>query len=228
MCTLQNAPIIRIKQILTDSMCIRTPTNLGPKNREQHAQGKCCGGSYCDKGTLCFFVSRRFASRIHEISDLKKKKALVLSLRAGYTRLRDQKKTYWAREERETVTDFGRVLEEKGAVIVLVECKTSFKCVQVLLYISVHRVAPSRVHWCSKLHPLVFSVCFAVWRACKAPLSCSVVPQNYTLSCSVCFFCFFFFFFCRPHKPSRVSEKQKKKPPLSVDTNFLSYRSSAG
>ena len=28
-----------------------------------------------------FFVSRRFASRIHEISDLKKK-ALVLSLRA--------------------------------------------------------------------------------------------------------------------------------------------------
>ena len=41
------------------------------------------------KGTL-FFVSRRFASRIHEISDLKK--ALVLSLRAGYTRLRDQKK----------------------------------------------------------------------------------------------------------------------------------------
>ena len=39
-----------------------------------------------------FFVSRRFASRIHEISDLKKK-ALVLSLRAGYTRLRD-KKTY--------------------------------------------------------------------------------------------------------------------------------------
>ena len=37
-----------------------------------------------------FFVSRRFASRIHEISDLKK--ALVLSLRAGYTRFRDQKK----------------------------------------------------------------------------------------------------------------------------------------
>ena len=40
-----------------------------------------------DKGRL-FFVSRRFASRMHEISDLKK--ALVLSLRAGYTRLRDQ------------------------------------------------------------------------------------------------------------------------------------------
>ena len=36
------------------------------------------------------FFSRRFASRIHEISDLKK--SLVLSLRAGYTRLRDQKK----------------------------------------------------------------------------------------------------------------------------------------
>ena len=39
---------------------------------------------------LFFFVSRRIASRIHEISDLKK--ALVLSLRAGYTRLRDKKK----------------------------------------------------------------------------------------------------------------------------------------
>ena len=42
-----------------------------------------------NKGTL-FFVSRRIASRIHQISDLKK--ALVLSLRAEYTRLRDQKK----------------------------------------------------------------------------------------------------------------------------------------
>ena len=38
----------------------------------------------------CFFVSRRFASRIHEISDLKI--ALVLSLSAEYTRLKDQKK----------------------------------------------------------------------------------------------------------------------------------------
>ena len=45
------------------------------------------------RALFVFFVSRRFASRIHEISDLKKK-ALVLSLRAGYTRLRDQKKTY--------------------------------------------------------------------------------------------------------------------------------------
>ena len=43
-------------------------------------------------GEAFLFVSRRFASRIHEISDLKK--ALVLSLRAGYTRLRDKKKTY--------------------------------------------------------------------------------------------------------------------------------------
>ena len=37
-----------------------------------------------------FLVSRRFASRIHEISDLKKD--LVLGLRAGYTRLRNTKK----------------------------------------------------------------------------------------------------------------------------------------
>ena len=40
---------------------------------------------------LFFFVSRRIASRIHEISD--PKKALVLSLRAEYTRSRVQKKT---------------------------------------------------------------------------------------------------------------------------------------
>ena len=33
---------------------------------------------------------------------------------AEYTRLRD-KKTYWAREERETGSDIGRVLEKKGA-----------------------------------------------------------------------------------------------------------------
>ena len=37
-----------------------------------------------------FFVSRKIASRIHEISD--PKKALVLSLRAEYTRSRVQKK----------------------------------------------------------------------------------------------------------------------------------------
>ena len=37
-----------------------------------------------------FLVSRRFASRTHEISDLKI--ALVLSLRSGYTMLRDQTK----------------------------------------------------------------------------------------------------------------------------------------
>ena len=41
-------------------------------------------------GEAFFLVSRRFASRIHEISDLKQ--ALVLSLRAGYTRLIDKKK----------------------------------------------------------------------------------------------------------------------------------------
>ena len=67
------------------------------------------------RALFLFFVSRRIASRIHEISDLKKK-ALVLSLGAEYTRLRDQKKTYWTREERETVTDFGRVLEKGGQV----------------------------------------------------------------------------------------------------------------
>ena len=41
------------------------------------------------RGGFLFFVSRRFASRIHEISDLKK--ALVLSLRAEYTRLKEKK-----------------------------------------------------------------------------------------------------------------------------------------
>ena len=42
-----------------------------------------------------------------------KNKTLVLSLRAGYARVRD-KKTYWAREERETVTDY-RVRELAAA-----------------------------------------------------------------------------------------------------------------
>ena len=50
------------------------------------------GLEYRVRALFLFFVSRRFASRIHEISDLKK--ALVLSLEAEYTRLRDQKKTY--------------------------------------------------------------------------------------------------------------------------------------
>ena len=43
------------------------------------------------KGCFLFFVSRRFASRIHEISDLKK--ALLLNLRDECTRLRDKKHT---------------------------------------------------------------------------------------------------------------------------------------
>ena len=42
-------------------------------------------------GEVFFCVSRRFASRIHEISDLKE--APVLSLRAECTRLRDKKHT---------------------------------------------------------------------------------------------------------------------------------------
>ena len=61
-----------------------------------------------------FFVSRRLANRIHEIRDLKTK-ALVLSLRAEYTRLRDQKKNIL--NTIETVTDFGRVLEKKGSQV---------------------------------------------------------------------------------------------------------------
>ena len=36
--------------------------------------------------------------------------------------------------------------------------------------------------------------------------------QNCTLSCSVCFFRFSS---CRPHARARVSEKQKRKPPLT-------------
>ena len=47
------------------------------------------------KATL-FFVSRKIASHIHEISDLKK--AFVLSLGAEYTGLRDQKKIHTEHE----------------------------------------------------------------------------------------------------------------------------------
>ena len=78
-------------------------------------------------------VSRRFASRIHEISDLKN--ALVLSLRAGYSRLRDQKKHTEhdrnAKRQRISVA-FSR---KRWPGIVLVERITSFECVHVLLYI---------------------------------------------------------------------------------------------
>ena len=41
-----------------------------------------------------------------------------------------------------------------------------------------------------------------------------MVPQNCTLSCSVCFF--LLFFCCRPHTQPRVSEKQKKSLPLVI------------
>ena len=56
----------------------------------------------------------------------------------------------------------------------------------------------------------MFSVCSLPRGVRVKPLSCSVVPQNCTLSCSVCCFCFFC---CRPHTRPRVSEKQKKASP---------------
>ena len=62
--------------------------------------------------------------------------------------------------------------------------------------------APSRVRWYPKLHTLVFSVCFLPRGVRVRPLSSSVVPQNCTLSCSVCFFAA-----CRIHDP-RVNEKK--------------------
>ena len=52
-----------------------------------------CRNLHSIRGCVFYFVSRRFASRIHEISDLKKKLSCS-SLRAGYTMLRDKKKTY--------------------------------------------------------------------------------------------------------------------------------------
>ena len=65
--------------------------------------------------TRLFFFCFSQIRQPHTRDQRPKTKALVLSLGAGYTRLREQKKTYWAREDRETVADFGRVLEEKGA-----------------------------------------------------------------------------------------------------------------
>ena len=65
-------------------VCVYVRVCVHPVNEQENDMGAQRGN-----GRL-FFVSRRFASRIHEISDLKK--ALVLSPSAGYTRLRDQKK----------------------------------------------------------------------------------------------------------------------------------------
>ena len=61
-----------------------------------------------------------------------------------------------------------------------------------------------------ELHLLVFSVCFLPCGVHVRSLSCSVVPQNCTLSYSVCFFAA-----GRIHDP-RVSEKQKSLPLLWI------------
>ena len=71
--------------MISASKCTRCSTSL---RGYEDTLKQYCTAAIDDKGTR-FFVSRRIASRIHEISDLKK--ALVLSLRAEYTRLRDQK-----------------------------------------------------------------------------------------------------------------------------------------
>ena len=86
--------------------------------------------------------------------------------------------------------------------------------------------APSRVQWYSKLHPLAFSVCFfAVWRACRAALSYSVLAKS-APSRAQCVS--FRFPPCRPHTRARVSEKQKKASPkdacASMSVAFLRWR----
>ena len=75
--------------------------------------------------------------------------------------------------------------------------------------------APSRVQWYSKLHTLVFNVCFCRVTCVYGPLTCSVVPKNYTLSCSVRFFPA-----GRTHE-ARVSEK--KKSGLTSFARLLRY-----
>ena len=57
-------------------------------------------------------------------------------------------------------------------------------------------------------HHLVFSVCFAVWCACKAPLVFRGTQKLYPLVFSV-FFLLFIFAAGRIHE-ARVSEKQKQ------------------
>ena len=80
--------------------------------------------------------------------------------------------------------------------------------------------APSSVQWYSKLHTLVFSMCFLPCGVRVRPLPCSVVHQNCTLSCSVCFFSPFFSY--QPHTRPRVSEKQKKPPVRSILSQLFS------
>ena len=104
---------------------------------------------------------------------------------------------------------------------------TSFKCVMCFCTFecTVWRAckAPFRVQWYSKLHPLVFSVCFLP--CCvrlRHPLVFSGTQKLHPLVLSVFFFVFFFFS-CRPH--TRSPSKREKKSALSSGNVDLHRRS---
>ena len=110
------------------------------------------------------------------------------------------------------VTNFDRALEKGGPGIVFVHPGTVYNvfsvCVRVFEPLSAPcgvRVRRPFVISGTQNCTLSCSVCvFAVWRACKAPLSCSVVHQNCTLSCSVCVFAVWFAVWRACKAPSRV------------------------
>ena len=70
--------------------------------------------------------------------------------------------------------------------------------------------APSRVQWYSKLHPLVFSVCFLPCGVrVRPPLVFSGTQKLHPLVLSV----FFSFFSCRPHTRGPSKRETKKVCP---------------
>ena len=90
-------------------------------------------GKFWSKGRLSLFCFSQI-HQPHTRDQRPKTKALVISLRAECTMFRNQK-IYWSREERETVTDFGRVPEKKGASYRNI-VNVGNPCSQLLLWLS--------------------------------------------------------------------------------------------
>ena len=84
-------------------------------------------------GRLFFCFSQ--IRRPHTQNQRPKQQPLVLSLRAGYTRLRDQKKHTEHKRNAKRLRISVAFSIKRGPGIVLVEWITSFQCVYVLLYI---------------------------------------------------------------------------------------------
>ena len=117
---------------------------------------------------FCFSQNRQ----PHTRDQRPKKKTLMLSLRAEYTMLRDQKRKYRAREERETVTDLGRALEKRKPRIVLLSTSAA-RALSYLYWcswlrrVTVNRSSTSsRVRPSSRTAPSYFCFLRSWWKSC--------------------------------------------------------------